>query len=206
MKPLIAAILLIQLINPVYAHTYIQDGVLKITLSNQWTSSSAAENKKQTYEAINHATKHSIKIDANIIHNSNNLTFYKQSPDGSGIFILRTMTGPAEISKDDFENLSPSQISVLTDSIAENQNTALLRAGTKLIATETSISSFSGIPTIETKKKYYNAKGFLVSSSMHVFYRDTLTLILSLEHISKNGNANHNDILNDISEFNFIAE
>ncbi len=206
MKRIIAATLLLQLFTPSYAETYMQEGVFEITLAQGWTLLTKDETKKQILEALKLKNENKIQINSGAIKDFKHLMLHKPSPNGNGIFVLRMTAGPSELTKREFNNLSQAQTSMLSDSVAKSQNRALLAAGIMLVATETSASSFLGYPSIETKRRYYNKNGFLVTSNMHVFYRDTITLVMSLEYTSKDGDSSHDAIIKDISNFKIIAE
>jgi hypothetical protein len=203
-KLLIAIAILISYPVITHAENYRFDGLYEISAPGDWrvvSSSHATELMKQAGKIANTAK---VELDVDLKDIATPFMIYKEKSNEA--FLTRVMVGPPELTKEEFDSLTVSDINTLGDELSKRQNEIMRASGIRLISSQSGTGTFKGTPAVRTESISYNSKGFKVSRAQYIVYRTSATLIISLEHTVLSGEPNYKLIENQISSFNVLAQ
>ncbi|SUA50476.1 Uncharacterised protein [Oligella ureolytica] len=145
-----------------------------------------------------------VELDVDLKDIATPFMIYKEKSNEA--FLTRVMVGPPELTKEEFDGLTVSDINTLGDELSKRQNEIMRASGIRLISSQSGTGTFKGTPAVRTESISYNSKGFKVSRAQYIVYRTSATLIISLEHTVLSGEPNYKLIENQISSFNVLAQ
>ncbi len=145
-----------------------------------------------------------VELDVDLKDIATPFMIYKENSNEA--FLTRVMVGPPELTKEEFDGLTVSDINTLGEELSKRQNEIMRASGIRLISSQSGTGTFKGTPAVRTESIYYNSKGFKVSRAQYIVYRTSATLIISLEHTVLIGEPNYKLIENQISSFNVLAQ
>ena len=187
-----------------HAENYRFDGVYEISAPEDWrvvSSSHTAELMKQAGKIANEAK---VELDVDLKDIATPFMIYKEK--GNEAFLTRVMVGPPELTKEEFDSLTVSDINTLGNELSKRQNEIMRASGVRLVSSQSGTGTFKGTPAVRTESISYNSKSFKVSRAQYIVYRTSATLIISLEHTVLSGEPNYKLIENQISSFNVLAQ
>lgn len=203
-KLFITAAILISYPAITYADNYRFDGLYEIEAPKDWrivSSSHAAELMKQAGEIANQAK---VELDVNLKDIATPFIIYKE--ESNEAFLTRVMVGPPELTKEEFDSLTVSDINKLGEELSRRQNEVMRASGIRPISSQSGTGVFKGVPAVRTESAFYNVRGFKVSRAQYIVYRTSATLIISLEHTVLGGEPNYKLTENQIIKFNVLTQ
>lgn len=187
-----------------YAETYKLSGIYEITVPNDWLVVPRTDISKLKNDAYDFAKNGKIQLDVELKDISVPLFAYKEKTDG--VYSLTVVVGPAELTKQEFGNLTPSEINNISNEVLKRQIEVFKLAKYSVFSSESGIAEFKGTQAIKTEIIYKNSKGFKVSRAQYTIYRGTATLLVSFEHIALTGEPNYRVAEEQISSYKVLAQ
>jgi len=203
--PKIVSLFLILLFaSATYAETYKLSGVYEVTVPNDWLLVPRNDISKLKKDASDFAKDKKFELDVELKDISIPLFTYKEKTDG--VYSLRVIVGPAELTKQEFESLTLSEINNISNEILKRQIEAFKLAKYPVFSSKSGIAEFKGTQAIRTEIIYKNSKGFKASRAQYAIYRGSATLLVSLEHIALTGEPNYRLAEAQISSYKVLAK
>ena len=186
-----------------YAGIYRLNGVYEITVPNDWLLLPREDIAKLKSDAFKMAENKKINIEVELKDISVPLFTYKEKTDG--VYSVKIMVGPAELTRQEFEKLTQLEIKDLSNEILKRQIESFKAVKYPVFSSKSGIATLKGISGIKTEIIYQNSKGLKVSRAQYAIYRSSATLLVSLEHIALTGEPNYKLIEEQISDYKVLA-
>ncbi|OWK48285.1 hypothetical protein PSOLE_09650 [Pseudomonas oleovorans subsp. oleovorans] len=187
-----------------HAENYRLDGLYEISIPKDWRIVSSSHATELMNQASTIANKAKVEHYVDLKDIATPFMIYKEN--GNEVFLTRILIGPPELTKEEFDSLTVSDINTLGNELSKRQSEIMKVSGIKLVSSQSGTGTFKGTPAVRTESLSYNSMGFKVSRAQYIVYRASATLIISLEHTVFSGEPNYKLIENQISSFNVLAQ